>query len=198
VRPRRSVKAAGGPLKLIVRALMRNLWIVFVCLGATPLTAEIYKRAVPTEHGIEFCWWPVLKPVPGWAHDEDASRANGVNAFVPIGYSFSDAPAVIYARALYKPRIPETKSLAQLISDDRAEFQANFPGVEVKELAPIAVGAGSKFRYFSFIPKQQGSFELVVYADDPEFYLIFTLSGKTSADLVKARSAFEKMVSNYP
>jgi len=197
VGPMQRACSFSWPLSFTVRALMRYLWIVLVCLGTTPLTAEIYKQAVPTDHGIEFYWWPVLKPVRGWTHDEGASRANGVNAFVPSGYSFSDAPAVIYARALYKPRIPETKSLAQLISDDRSEFQANFPGVEVKELAPIAVGAGSKFRYFSFTPKQQGSFELVAYADDPEFYLIFTLSGKTPADLEKARSAFEKMVSTY-
>jgi hypothetical protein len=176
---------------------MRYAWIVLVCLGTSPLSAEIYKEAVPTDHGIEFYWWPVLKAANGWTHDEGASRANGVNAFVPTGYSFSDAPAVIYARAIYKPRVPETKTLAQLISDDGAEFKSHFPGVEISELPPLRVGAASNFRYFSFKPMQQGSFELVAYGEEPEFYLIFTVSGKTLSDLAKARPAFEKMVSNY-
>ena len=160
-------------------------------------TAEIYKLAVPSDKGIELYWWPVMQPIAGWSHDEGASRANHINAFVPNGSSFSDAPAIIYARAMFKPRIPNTKSLNQLITDDRKTFEDDLPGVRVIELAPISDSSGSKFRYFSFTPSGAGNWERVAYAEEGEFYLIFTVSGTSSATLLHAQRDFEKWVSAY-
>lgn len=159
--------------------------------------AEIYKLAVPTDQGMMFYWWPVLPIISGWAHDEGASRAQSVNALVPTGYSFSQAPAVIYARAMYKPRMPETKSLSQLIADDRATFESEFSGVKINELTPIIDGNHKALRYFSYTPASQGSWELVAYGEEGEIYLIFTVSGNTEAALLKARPDFEKIVSTY-
>jgi hypothetical protein len=160
-------------------------------------TAEIYKLAVPTDKGIELFWWPVMQPIPGWHHDEGASRANHVNAFVPNGSSFSDSQAVIYARAMFKPRIPETKSLNQLIADDRKTFEQDFPGVRIAELSPISDSKGSKFRYLSFTPSGAGSWERVAYSEEDDFYLIFTVSGTSEAALIHAQKEFEKWVSAY-
>jgi hypothetical protein len=170
---------------------------VAMLLISSLANSEIYKLAVPSDKGFELYWWPVMQPIAGWNHDEGASRANHVNAFVPNGSSFSDAPAVMYARAMYKPRTPDTKSLNQLIADDRKQFEQDFPGIRIAELAPISGSSGSKFRCLSFTPSGAGSWEHVAYAEEGEFYLIFTVSSTSEAALVRAQRDFEKWVSAY-
>jgi hypothetical protein len=159
--------------------------------------AEIFKLAVPSDQGMKFYWWPVLPPISGWQHDEGASRAHSVNALVPTGQSFSSAPAVIYARALYKPRAPQTKSLDQLISDDRAEFEARVQGVKIEELPSLHDGDGKPIRCLSFNPPGKGNWESVAYSEEGDYYLLFTVSAQTKEALQDARPAFEKLVSQY-
>jgi hypothetical protein len=177
--------------------MRRALLLLSMAIFPAIVGAEIFKLAVPTDQGVEFYWWPVLTPIEGWEHDEGASRAQGVNAYVPTGASFANAPAIIYARAMFKPRIPETKSLGQLIADDRVTFTTEFPGTAIAELVPIVDGDGKKLRCFSFIPSKAGSWDLVAYGEEGEFYLIFTVSGHSKAALDHARGAFLKIISTY-
>jgi hypothetical protein len=198
VRPRRLSGMVARPLNFTVKGAMRRALPLLVLLAAsTPISADIYKLAVPTDQGIQFYWWPIVPSIDGWTHDEGASRAHGVNALVPAGQTFSGAPAIIYARAMYKPRIPEVKSLGQLITDDIATFKQDFPGVAVDKLSAIRDGDGRSHPYYSFNPKGNGSWELVAYGEEGDFYLIFTLSGQSKAARDAARSAFEKLVSRY-
>ena len=162
-----------------------------VCLGG------IFQLAVPTDRGVQFYWWPELPKIPGWTHDDDASRGNSVNMLLPDGKTFSDAPAVMYARALYKRRVPETKSLVQLIADDRAEFEKEVSGIEVKEVTPISDGDGKPHRCFAYSPPKKGSWELVAYGEEGDFYLIFTVSGNTKSALTNATGDFRKLLSAY-
>jgi hypothetical protein len=173
--------------------------LLLVALLAIPdiASSEIYKLAVPGEKAMEFYWWPVLGQVPGWSHDEEASRANSANILVPKGSSFSSAPAVIYGKAMFKPRVPNTKSLGQLIADDRKAFEHDFPGVAISELAAVSDGDGKKLRYFSYTPSGAGSWELVAYGEEGEFYLIFTVSGNSKAALIHAKPVFESVIAAY-
>jgi hypothetical protein len=173
------------------------LALLALVLAPTAGVAEIFKLAVPADQGMKFYWWPKLPAIPGWEHDEDVSRSNGVNMLVPVGGTFLKAPAVIYARAMFKPRVPETKSLTQLISDDKATFAKEFPGIVVVELDPIADGDGKAHRLFSYSPSKKGSWELVAYGEEGEFYLIFTVSGNSKEALEQATPDFRKVLTQY-
>lgn len=175
----------------------RALLIAAVLFISGASEAEIYKLAVPSDSGLELHWWPVVNVPAGWIHDKGASEANGVNAIVPIGRTFSDAPAVIYARAIFKPRDPGTKSLTQLINDDASDFKEHFPGTRIEERQPIRDADGKDHRYFSFSPTDLGSWELVAYGEEGDFYLIFTVSGSTKAALSKAQPDFEHILATY-
>jgi hypothetical protein len=91
--------------------------LIAIALSGTA-SAEIYKEATPTDTGFDFVWWPIVTVPHGWLHDDGASHAQHVNALIPKGTTFANAPAVIYAEAVYKPRMPDTKSLTQFIADD--------------------------------------------------------------------------------
>jgi hypothetical protein len=178
---------------------MKRALLLLSVLALAPAVGlpDIFKLAIPTDKGMQFYWWPILPEIPGWRHDEDISRANGVNMLIPVGKTFSNAPAVMYARALFKPRIPETRSLAQLIANDRATFETDVPGTVVSELPAIADGDGKTLRCYSFFPPGKGSWELVAYGEEGEFYLVFTVSGNAKAALNRATTDFSKVVAGY-
>ena len=86
------------------------------CILASPSHAEIEKLATICDKGICPHWWPKVAPPKGWTHDPQHSYLYNINALAPEGKSFADAETVIYANAVYKPRVPESKTL--LISDE--------------------------------------------------------------------------------
>jgi hypothetical protein len=121
----------------------------------------------------------------------------GANALAPDGFTFADADAVIYARALYKPRTPQAKSLQTLIDDDKAEFRARDSAIRIEESKPISTADGQKLRTFEFVPGQSGNWERVAYGEEGDFYLLFTVSARTQEAYNKAAGAYEELISRY-
>jgi hypothetical protein len=76
-------------------------------------------------------------PPKGWHQDQDASYQIEANTLIRDGSKFENAESVIYAKALYKPRTPETKSAEQLIEDDKKEFLDADPTIVIKEVGVI-------------------------------------------------------------
>jgi len=171
----------------------------YLVAPSRPLSAEIYKLAIPSDRGFKLCWWPQLQVPDGWVHDEGASRSSCSNVLVPKGQSFAQAPAVMYGRALYKPRIPETRSLDQLISGDKREFQKDLPGIVILPLSALKNGDGRSLRCFSYSPPQsgKGSWEWTAYSEEGDFYLIFVLSANSEAALRTALPAFRRLIVTY-
>jgi hypothetical protein len=166
-------------------------------LAVTCAHAEIFKLAVPSDTGMTLIWWPVLPSVSGWTHDEETSRHFAANMLTPKGQSFANAPAVMYGKASFKPRAPDTHSVAELIQQDIAEHKTNVEGLVVTELPPVRDGDGKALRYFQFSPSGAGAWELVAYGEEDEYFLLFVVSAQTKVALQAARPTFESLVSRY-
>lgn len=171
--------------------------LIATCLVCSSVYAEIERIAAPGENGLSFYWWPKLAPIKGWHQDREHSFFYGANALAPDGFTFRDAEAVMYARALYKPRSPEIKSLEILIKNDRKDFEANVPGVSIKEVAPISMADGKKIRSFTFFPTKGGNWERVSYGEEGEFFLVFTVSSRSQSGYNAAAIAYETLISGY-
>jgi hypothetical protein len=165
------------------------------------LSAEIYKLSIPGDRGFTFYWWPQLQVPEGWVHDEGASRSTDSNMLVPKGQSFAQAPAVMYGEALYKPRIPETRSLDQLISDDKRKFQNHLPGITILPLPALTNGDGRLLQCFSYSPPPNdakgSTWEWTAYSEEGDFYLIFVVSANNEASLKTALPAFRRLIATY-
>ncbi|MBS1867898.1 MAG: hypothetical protein JSS69_18460, partial [Acidobacteria bacterium] len=111
--------------------------LCFSLFFGSATSAEIEKTALMCGNEICFYWWPKLSPPKGWHQDQDMSYEIEANALVPDGSTFSKAETVMYAKALYKPRTPETKSVDQLIADDKNEFLNADPNIAVAEAGVI-------------------------------------------------------------
>src|ERR1051325_7704 len=146
------------------------LLLIFISFSVAT-RAEIEKTALMCGNEICFYWWPKLSPPKGWHQDQDMSYEIEANALIPDGLTFSNTETVMYAKALYKPRTPETKSVNQLIADDKKEFLSADPSIIVAEAGDINSADGKKFRSFTFFPKNAGNWEQVSYGEEGDFYL---------------------------
>lgn len=159
--------------------------------------AEIEKTALPCDTGLCLYWWPKLPPLKGWHQDMGQSYHYGINALAPDGSSFAIAEAVIYAKASYKPRIPDTKTLEMFIADDRKKFLDSVPDITIKEVNGLISGDGEKLRSFTFFPKEKGNWEQVAYGEEGEYYLVFTLSSHSKEAFDKIQSAYRDLIAHY-
>jgi len=161
--------------------------------------AETEKLAMPcaSDEGVCFYWWPKLPNVTGWHHDREHSLLYSSNALAPDGFTFANAETVMYAKALFKPRLPETKSLQQLIAEDAVEFARNTPGVTIAEVSGLKTSDGAILKSYTFFPTSQGNWERVSYGEEGEFYLVFTLSSRTKAGYERAMTTYENLLRDY-
>ena len=173
-----------------------SVLIIIVTLS-TAAHAEMEKFFVPSEGAMCFYWWPKLPKIKGWHHERDFSFSYSVNALAPDGFTFANAETVMYVKALYKPRIPETKSLNMLIESDKKDFIASGQNTTISEVAPLTTADGKQLRSFTFSPKQQGNWEQVSYGEEGDYYLIFTVSSRTSTGFKKAVGIYRQLIGQY-
>jgi hypothetical protein len=174
---------------------IRLLALIFLLPCAA--TAQIEKIATPTNSGIELQWWPKVQPPHGWHFDSGSSHHFSFNAMAPDGSTFSAAETVMYAKADYKPRVPETKNLAQLVAQDISDFHQAYPGMAVTAEPPVLSADHIQLQVITFAPSTGGNWERVAYGENPEFYVLFTVSSRTKGGLERAMPAFKSMVASY-
>ncbi len=179
--------------------LPRLLFILFTAfVGSLPASAEMQKIAtVCDEKGICFHWWPVLPEIEGWSHDRGASLHFGVNTQVPVGGTFANAEAIIYAKGSYKPRIPNTKSVADLIENDKKDFLSSTPDLEIVEVKPLITKDGQNLRSFIFTPRSKGQWERVSYGEEDDFFLSFVVSAKSKEGLDRVMKDYIRFIEQY-
>ena len=175
----------------------RAIVISILIATATPVVAEIEKLAVPSERGMQFYWWPKLPPLEGWQHDREFSFKYGINALAPVGESFANAETVMYAKAVFKPRVPDVKSLEQLVENDKREFKANVPGVVIAQAPGLLSADGRKLISLTYTPNRAGNWERVSYLEEGEFYLVFTVSSRSLAGFESSAKGYEALIARY-
>jgi hypothetical protein len=170
---------------------------LLIALLPSVASAEIVKSADIDCKGICFHWWPKLQPPQGWHQDTDMSYRDNINALAPDGHTFGDAEAVMYGNAVYKPRVPEDKSIDQFVQGDKERFASEHPKSEMKDAEPLTTADGKSLRSVIFVEKNDGYWERVSYGEEGDFYLVFTLSSRSQKGYDETMSAYEKLVESY-
>jgi len=176
---------------------LKNVAAVLLVCAALPTQAEIEKTAVSEDTGMHFYWWPKLSPLLGWHQDVEVSRHFGANMLVPDGKTFRDAETVIYARAIFKPRATDARTLADFIGNDRGRFVKAIPDIAVTEGKPLVTADGKRVITLEFSPKSKGDWERVAYMEEGDFYVIFTESSHSKAGLESSVVSFDSLISGY-
>ena len=169
----------------------------FISLATIPVSAEIEEIAVPCGQEPCFNWWPKLPKVEGWHQDVNYSVYYGANVQAPDGYTFHDAETVIFAKALYKPNVPDAKSLDDLIQDNKAEFLSRNPDTEISEVEMLSTKDGQQLKSFTVFPKKNGNWKRISYGEEGDYYLVFTISARTKDGFAKSIDAYKKFINDY-
>jgi hypothetical protein len=172
--------------------------LVFIgWVSAGLANAEVEKIAIPTSGGMRFYWWPKISPPSGWQQDEEFSFRYSANAMVPRSTSFRDAPVVMYAKAEYKPRMPDIKSIELYIESDHRSFKQKNPGIEIRRL-PAQKTVDAEVRHvFRFEPYKLGNWEKIAYMEEDEFYFVFVVSARSKEGLDSHTKLFDDWVGSY-
>jgi hypothetical protein len=178
--------------------MMRRCVLVGILLSVPVLASpEIEKVGRVCEKGVCLAWWPKLDSAAGWHHDDGASFSVGANVQVPDGFTFANAETVIYAKADYKPRMPETTSLEILIKNDKADFLEDDPTIAITKVPSLKTLDGKVLETYTFFPKAKGNWEEVSYGEEGDFYLIFTISSRSHAGFLASLPVYEQYIAQY-
>lgn len=164
---------------------------------SSPASAEVEKIATTCKQQICFHWWPKVPAIKDWHHDRENSLHYNFNALAPIGKTFSNAETVMYANAVYKPRVPENKTLGAFIDGDLQKFRSDNPDLNVTEESPLKTGDGKTVRQFRLIPSLQGQWKRVAYIEEGDYYVDFVISSRSEKGLSDSSAAYEMLITSY-
>ena len=175
---------------------MRAFFIILAFI-ASAAHAEMVKLAVPNGQGMQMFWWPKLEVPSGWHQEMEASFRTSSNVMVQDGSNFSNSPTVIYARAIYKPRVRSIGSLAQLIENDHRDFRENVSRIAIEKTEHAITADGHALQSYLFTPEDEGNWERVSYGEEPDYFLIFTVSSRSEEGLNEAMETYDEVVGSY-
>jgi hypothetical protein len=175
-----------------------QLVVVAVALSAcTAASADMERIASPCKTGICFNWWPKVAIPAGWQHDRDHSLHYNFNALAPEGKSFADAETVMYVNAVFRPRVPEAKTLDAFIRNDQVNFIKEVPDLRIAPTETLKTADSKTARSWTLSPASKGQWERVAYLEQGEYYIVFVISSRTQAGLLASGSKFEQLVAAY-
>jgi len=172
-------------------------FLILLLLLPCKAFAEIEKIAIPNDKGISFYWWPKITPPQGWVQDKAYSYHYAVNAMTPEGYTFANAKTVMYAKANYKPRDPDIKSLEAFMERDKEIFLSKMPNIRIIKTDSLHTADRKIFISYNFFPEKAGNWEKVAYGEEGDFYIVFTISARSKEEFDSSESAFKALVENY-
>lgn len=176
---------------------MKLLPLMLILLAAGAAATEPLKPFIPAEPEMKAFWWPVYIDNSGARQEKLYGLPLGEYPTAQDGSLLSNIETVIYARALYKPRLRGITSLEALIESEQAEFRRRNPEVSVEELETVSGSDGKPLRSFAYLPKRRGDWERVTYSEEGEFYLLFTLRSKSQQRYQQDMESYLSYIRQY-
>lgn len=167
------------------RLIFLSVWALLACTAAFGSAAAAQAQSLEfdaAQGGI--CYWGsvgfMMGPPEGWVNLPEMAAASGLCfTFVPAGYDFDNAPAVIY------PNMGDAKgddAWVEILSQGILQQMRRLPGGENLQLVrgePFSArNLNFELRYFNNGPSPN-NFELVAYHIQDEVILLVVLSAKT-------------------
>jgi hypothetical protein len=165
-------------------------------------SGKILKKAIMCDKQICFHTWPQISQIENWHQDESASEMYDAMAISPDGYTFNNAPVVIYAKATYRQKMPEVKSIEQYIKNDIQQVERQDSTIAISKGKEFLTKDNKRWQSYKFVPKSEGSWEQVAYGEEIDgdknaYFLVFTISSRTKNDFESNSSVFESVISSY-
>jgi hypothetical protein len=164
----------------------------FLLLSAIALCDKV-EGSSGLIYGTDHAYW--ISSPSGWILDNESGVSQGLHAVIyPKGENWTDAPAVIYSRAVVKKK---GESMGGVIKNDFDSFKKSNANIVMKNFAKIKTGDGSEAIVKSFKGDQWGNNELVAYIDTPKVVGIIVLTARNAESYNRSIEAFESVVRSF-
>jgi hypothetical protein len=180
-------------MKTVISKILFIVVIFAVGLPITSLHAAMERKFVVEDKKMNLYWWPKLAPPKGWHQDVGQSLNENANALAPDGSTFVNAETVMYANAVYKQDLPESKTLEQFIENDKKLFSE----AAIQQSQDILTADGQKIKILTYSPRGVGNWEEIGYGEEKDYYLVFAISSRSSSGLKYYLKDFEQMIKSY-
>jgi hypothetical protein len=176
--------------------LLSILLLILLPVGGVAY-AEEPKPFIPEEPDMKGFWWPVYIDSSGAKKESFYGLTLGQYPTDTDGAPLDDIETVIYARALYKPRMSGVSSLEELIEDEQTQFRNRTPETEISTAEPVQTKEGEALRSYTYVPKKSGSWERVTYSEEGDFYLLFTIRSQNQQRYQQDLDAYFNYIRKY-
>jgi len=181
-----------SPLRTILLAISLSLLVLDRVQAAD---------SSPVENGFGIVRGPgyafFLKAPEGWVIDAESGVDQGLPAvFYPKGFSWSESPAVAYARA--RPRTKAVSNVEETVkvAVETLRAQGN-SGYSAKLLKTIQTSDGKEGLVYRFSGAKTGDIEATVYFVEKRTIDFVTLSCRSEKVFESALPAFEQLAASY-
>lgn len=138
----------------------------------------------------------ILKEPGGWVMDGAAAKSQGLETVLyRVGSSWKNAPAVMYARVIYKDETQST--VEKVISDDVSDFLKLSRESRVADLPALGTRDKKISVVKGFYDAKNKNHEAVAFIDEPKVVVILALSCRDQDEFDKSLPAFKALVGSY-
>lgn len=174
-----------------------NYLLSLLMLFAGALHAEAPKPFIPEEPEMKGYWWPVYIDASGKREESFYGLPLGDYPTAANGTLLDDIETVIYARAIFKPRVRTILSLEELIEDDQQQFRRRDPDAVIRAVEPVMTTEGDALRSYLYISQKGNSWEQVSYSEEGQFYLLFTIRSQSQHRYVEDLPSYLNYIRKY-
>jgi len=172
-------------------------FLMFIFLLPIYAFCELEGHAVMDEsiHGIRMYQRPKVKIPAGWQEHVEAGQESQCLVLVPKKDS-EEPKTMIFAMAIQKDK--SGQSLASFLKEDIEHFKENNTKGIIKKVATFKTAKDPLSAYnFSYPFKGKQFMQTVVYTEEGEYFITFTLTGKTPTAHKAGEAALTSMLSTY-
>lgn len=181
-------------MKRIITVALAAILVMLPCLGF----CELEGRASLDESlpGLRLYQQPKVVVPAGWHASEEMGQQLQCLVLLRVSEDPDNPLTMIYGVAV--PKEGQSDTLQEFIRDDIETFKTGNSGVSAEKTAPFPSGKGPLTAYtFTYTYEGDRFLQTVVFAEEGDFFVTFTLTGKTAAAHDSALPDFKAVLGSY-
>lgn len=181
-------------MKRLITAIAAAILIMLPTLGICQLEGRAYlDESLP---GLRLYQQPKVVVPAGWHASDEMGQQLQCLVLLRVSEDPDNPLTMIYGLAV--PKEGQSDTLAGFIRDDIETFKTDNSDVSAVETAPFPSGTGPLKAYtFTYTYEGNHFLQTVVFAEEGEFFVTFTLTGKTAAAHDSALADFKAVLGSY-
>jgi hypothetical protein len=169
-----------------------EILLILISVSSICLSAGDTQQKSGLIYGDGYSFW--IDAPQGWALDPETAKKYGVNVVLyQSGYSFQNAPAVMYTSKLKR-----SEHVEDAMKHEADTYKQRYKGIQISRRTPIKT-KDNKTAFVQYYKgeKQDQTDEAVAFIQERGLIVLLVLSSKSEKAFAVAYPSFENLVKTY-